>query len=107
MAEIIKVSTQQMRETAQNYTSAKQELENAYQNMDKAIKTMDKLWSGPAYVTMLATWAAVYKNIALSELRMKDAIDELNASAQIFDTTEGQTKSKAGALEQGKSPFSV
>lgn len=107
MPEIIKVTTQQMRETAQRYTAAKQELEGAYQKMDKAVTALNGIWNGPAYVAMMATWTMTYKNIALSEVRMRDAIDELNKSAEIFDKTESDNKSQFSALEVGKSPFDV
>ena len=105
MAEAIKVSTEEMRNTVSEYTSAKASLTEAYQWMDRALKMLDSCWKGAAYMAMKAQWDLTYKNIQLSEAKMQDAIDELNATADLFDENESAQVSAFKSLDVGTSPF--
>ena len=105
MSEMIKVSTDEMRETVNQYTQAKASLATAYQSMDKALKVLDSCWKGAAYMAMKAQWDITYKNIELSDAKMQDAIDELNKTAELFDTNEETVASSFKALDIGSSPF--
>lgn len=105
MAEIIKVSTDEMRDTVTQFTTAQSNLQEAYTWMDRAIKVLDTCWKGTAYMAMMTQWNLTYKNIETANERMQDAIDELNKSADLFDTSESNLTSGFNGLEIGSSPF--
>ena len=73
--------------------------------MDRALKMLDSCWKGPAYMAMKAQWDLTYKNIQMSEMKMQDAIDELNKTADLFDQNESNTASSFQQLDVGSSPF--
>lgn len=105
MAELVKVSTEEMRDTVSRYITAKASLKEAYEWMDRALKTLDTCWKGAAYMAMKAQWDITYKNIQLSEAKMQDAIDELNKTADLFDANELAAISSFKSLDVGTSPF--
>ncbi len=105
MAEIIKVSTEEMRHTVAEFTTAQRELDEAYQWMDRAVKMLNSCWKGAAYSIMRTQWTLTYNNIERSNERMQDAIDELNKSADLFDSNEAAQISSFQALDVGTSPF--
>lgn len=105
MAEIIKVSADEMRETATQYVSAQAALQEAYDNMDRAVRVLDSAWKGEAYVAMRTQWNLTYKNISTANERMQDAIDELNASANLFENNEMKIVNAVQSLDVGTSPF--
>lgn len=105
MAEIIKVSTDQMRDTVSRFVSAQSTLRDAYDRMDRAVKVLDSAWKGIAYTAMRTQWSLTYKNIERANERMQDAIDELNRSAELFDSNESMQISTFQALDVGTSPF--
>lgn len=106
MAEIIKVSTAEMRQAVQTFTAAQSELQEAYEWMDRAVKTLDSCWKGTAYTLMRTQWNLTYRNIETANERMQDAIDELNASANLFDANESSLTGAFQGLDVGTSPFS-
>ncbi|MCD7844860.1 MAG: WXG100 family type VII secretion target [Oscillospiraceae bacterium] len=105
MAEIIKVSTEEMRETVTQFVSAQSALQSAYEWMDRAVKVLDSCWKGAAYTAMRTQWSLTYKNIEQANERMQDAIDELNKSADLFDASETGLTSIFTSLDTGTSPF--
>lgn len=105
MADIIHVSTEEMRNTAQKYVAAQNRLDVAYRRMDRAIKILDSAWVGPAYAAMCAQWKLVYNNISRSYEKMQDAIDELNCVANLFDEKEALHINAFESLDVGTSPF--
>lgn len=105
MAEIIKVSTEEMRHTVTEFIAAQRELDEAYKWMDRAVKMLDNCWKGTAYSVMRTQWTVTYNNIARADERMQDAIDELNKSAELFDSNESVQISSFQALDMGTSPF--
>ncbi len=105
MAEIIKVSTEEMRNTASQYVAAQAALEEAYDRMDRAVRVLDSAWKGEAYTLMRMQWSLTYKNIERANERMQDAIDELNQSADLFDANETRQVSAFQSLDVGTSPF--
>lgn len=105
MAEIIKVSTDEMRAAVTRFQSAQSQLEGAYTWMDRAVRTLDTVWIGPAYVAMRTQWELTYKNIETANERMQDAIDELNNTANLFDSNEATLQSNFQSLDVGTSPF--
>jgi WXG100 family type VII secretion target len=105
MAEIIKVSTDEMRETVSQFVSAQSSLQEAYNRMDRAVKVLDTAWKGIAYTAMRTQWSLTYKNIERANERMQDAIDELNQTAELFDSNESVQISSFQSLDVGTSPF--
>lgn len=105
MAEIIKVSTEEMRECVTQFASAQSELQNAYTWMERSIKMLDSCWKGAAYTAMQTQWNLTYKNIETANERMQDAIDELNQTAELFDSNETSLTGNFQGLDLGDSPF--
>ena len=105
MAEIIKVSSDQMRDTVTQFVAAQSNLSEAYNRMDRAVKILDSCWKGAAYLAMRTQWGLTYKNIERANERMQDAIDELNESAQLYDSNESVLISNFQSLDVGNSPF--
>ena len=105
MAEIIKVSTEQMRETVTEFIAAQHALQEAYDWMDRAVKVLDSCWKGVTYTAMRTQWNLTYKNIETANERMQDAIDELNKTADLFDSNESILISNFNSLDLGSSPF--
>ncbi|MBQ9459275.1 MAG: WXG100 family type VII secretion target [Oscillospiraceae bacterium] len=105
MAETIKITTEQMRETVEEYKVAKESLKEAYEWMDRSLRMLDTCWRGAAYMAMKAQWDVTYKNIRMADLKMQDAIEELNATANLFDAREADTSAKFSQLDTGVSPY--
>lgn len=105
MAETIKVSTDEMRETVTQFVSAQNALRDAYTWMDRAVKVLDTAWKGAAYMAMKTQWDLTYKNIERANDKMQDAIDELNSTAELFDSNEAVQISSFQGLDIGTSPF--
>lgn len=107
MAERILVSTDEMRQTATKYLSAKGELQEAFSSLDRALKILESCWKGPAYMAMRTQWDIAHKNIKRADEKMQDAVDELNSVAGLFDENEATLQSTFGSLDTGTSPFDV
>lgn len=105
MADRITVSTDEMRETVIKYQSAKSTLSDAYERMNRAIKILDTCWRGVAYNVLRQKWVETYRNIVRANERMQDAIDELNATANLFDENESRQVGGFQAMDVGTSPF--
>lgn len=107
MAEKILVTTEEMRQTATNYLSAKGELQNSFSSLDRALKILESCWKGPAYMAMRTQWDIAYKNIKRADEKMQDAVDELNSVAGLFDQNEATLQSTFSSLDTGSSPFDI
>ena len=107
MAERILVTTDEMRQTAAEYVSAKAGLQDAFSSLDRALNILESCWKGPAYMAMRAQWDIANKNIRRADEKMQDAVDELNAVAELFDQNESTIQSTFGSLDTGTSPFDV
>lgn len=107
MAERILVSTDEMRQTATEYLSAKGELQDAFSSLDRALKILESCWKGPAYMAMRTQWNIAYKNIKRADDKMQDAIQELNSVARLFDQNESALQSAFSSLDTGTSPFDI
>lgn len=107
MAEIIKVTTDEMRQTAARYQSAQGELQTAFSQLDRALNILESCWKGPAYMAMRTQWQIAYGNIKRADDKMQDAVDELNKVANLFDQNESTIQSSFSALDTGTDPFSL
>lgn len=107
MAERILVTTDEMRETVSEYQAAKGVLQDAFSSLDRALNILESCWRGPAYMAMRTQWNAAHANIKRADEKMQDAVEELNAVAQLFDENEATLKSTFGSLDTGTSPFDI
>lgn len=105
MAEMIRVSVPEMQITVEKYQASKNKLEDSFNAMDQALKILDTCWRGAAYEAFMATWRVTNGKIKHAEAKMADAIDELNASMQLFTENEQEITRKVSELEVGHSPF--
>lgn len=107
MAEIIKVSVEEMRSAVSTFNSCKTELQNAYLTMSNAVRTVDSSWNGDASEAFKAQFDAMYKNIEQTELKVQDAVDEITKAADIYEEAETSLEGAIGQLDTGTSPFVV
>lgn len=105
MADLIRVSTEEMRGTIAQYTAEKARLMEAFAICTKATATIARSWAGPSFLVVSAKMASTWKNLFEAEQKMDDAIDELNKTIDIMDGVENTNKSKIGGLDTGSSPF--
>ncbi len=105
MAEMIKVSTEEMQSTLNAYNTQKASQTTAYESMKNTISGLSGDWQGEASNTFQNQFQQFYTNIAMSEAKMQDAVDELAKSADLYQTAENETKGDAGSLDVGRSPF--
>lgn len=107
MADIIKVSPEEMRAAVSTFKSRQTELQTAYLNMSNAVRAVDATWNGEASESFKNQFNEMYKNIEQTETKVQDAIDEVSKAAAIFEETEKKLESTIGALDTGESPFKV
>lgn len=105
MADIIKVSVEEMRAAVGSFKSCQAELENAYLTMSNAVRTVDTSWNGEASEAFKSQFDALYKNIEQTEAKVQDAIDEVSQAAEIYESAESSLESAFGGLDVGSSPF--
>lgn len=105
MADIIKVSVEEMRAAVNSFKSCQNELENAYLTMSNAVRTVDSTWNGDASEAFKNQFDALYKNIEQTEAKVQDAIDEVSKAAELYEEAETNLESTFGGLDVGTSPF--
>ena len=106
MAEMIKVSTEEMQATLNTFNTQKGAQMSAYESMKNTISELAGSWLGEASQTFQNQFQTFYGNIAQSEAKMADAVEELGKSADLFVGAEiERLKSTAASLETGRSPF--
>ena len=105
MAEVIKVSTEEMRVCIAKYMTEKGKLLNALQICMKASNLLMRSWAGPSFTICCAKMAKTFKNLSEVDAKINDAISELNKTIANMEQAEGKIKSDIGSLDQGTSPF--
>ena len=105
MADVIKVSTEEMSACIARYTAEKAKLMNALSICLKASQLLMRSWAGPSFVICCGKMANTYKNLAESEQKINDAISELKKTISIMDQAEGKISSNINSLDTGTSPF--
>ena len=105
MADVIKVSTEEMAQCVAQYTAEKAKLMNALSICMKASSLLARSWAGPSFAVCSAKMAATFKNLSEVEHKIDDAISELNKTIGIMDKVESNAKSSAASLDTGTSPF--
>ena len=107
MADVIHVSTDQLREAVNKYNTCKAQLQTAYLQMSNAVRTVDSSWNGDASEAFKNQFDQMYKNIEKTEAKVQDAVDELTKAAEIYDQIESANQSTFANLDVGTDPFSV
>lgn len=105
MADKILVSTEEMTACIGRYTAEKAKLMEALGICLKASNLLARSWAGPSFAVCCAKMANTYKNLAQSEQKMNDAIQELSKTISIMEKAEGNVKTIASSLDTGTSPF--
>ena len=106
MADIIRVSTEELRDAVGKFNTNKQQLQMAYLQMSNAVRTVDTTWNGDASEAFKAQFDQMYKNIQETEAKVQDAIDELTRAAEIYDEIEQANSQAFANLDVGTSAFS-
>ena len=105
MADIIHVSTEELRDAVGKFKNNQQQLQMAYLQMSNAVRTVDGTWNGDASEAFKAQFDQMYKHIEETEAKVQDAIDELTNAAQIYDEVEQTNQQIFANLDVGTSAF--
>ena len=105
MADVLKVTPEELRNTASQFKTYQGNLQTAYLQMSDAVRSLDTTWNGDASEQFKAQFDAMYKNLSQTEQKMTDAVDELTKAAGVYEEVENSIKSMASALDEGTSPF--
>ena len=105
MADVLKVTPQELQNTASNFKSSQQKMQTAYLTMSDAVRSLDTTWNGEASEQFKAQFDSMYKNLSQTEQKMTDAIDELLKAQDLYESVENELKSMAASLDEGTSPF--
>lgn len=107
MADIIKVSTDELISAVNKYSTQKTQLQNAYLLMYRNIHGLDGVYIGDASEALKQQFEQMYKNIEQTETKVQDAIEELTKTADIINEVESGLQSAFGGLDTGTDPFSI
>ena len=107
MADIIKVSTQELNNAVSKYANQKMQLQNAYLRMYRELHGLDGKYVGDASEALKQQFEQMYKNIEQTEAKVQDAIDEMTKTAEIVDEVEAGLQSAFNSLDTGTDPFSI
>ena len=105
MADVLKVTPEELISTASSFKSSQQQMQTAYLTMSDAVRSLDTTWNGDASEQFKAQFDAMYKNLSQTEQKMTDAVDELLKAADLYQQVEDSIKSAVSGLEEGTSPF--
>ena len=105
MADVLKVSVEEMRTAVNSFKSQQNELKTAYLTMSNAIRKVDSSYDGDASEALKSQFDAMYKNIEQTEQKMQDAIDEVTKAAEIYEEAENSISQSFSSLDTGTSPF--
>ena len=105
MAGVLKVTPEELRNTASQFKTYQGNMQTAYLQMSDAVRTLDGTWNGDASEQFKAQFDSMYKNLEQTEQKMADAVDELTKAAGVYEEVENSIKGMADALEVGTSPF--
>ena len=107
MADIIKVSTQELTNAVNKYTNQKMQLQNAYLRMYRELHRLDGSYQGDASEALKNQFEQMYKNLEQTENKVHDAIDEMTKTANIVDEVEAGLQAAFSGLDTGSDPFSI
>ncbi len=104
-ADVLKVTPEELRNTATQFKSNLQKMQTAYLQMSDAVRSLDTSWNGDASEQFKTQFDNMYKNLSQTEDKMNDAVDELTKAAGIYEQVENSNKSQMASLDVGTSPF--
>ena len=104
-ADVLKVTPEELRNTANQFKSNLQKMQTAYLQMSDAVRNLDTSWNGDASEQFKIQFDNMYKNLSQTEDKMNDAVDELTKAAGIYEQVENSNKSQMASLDVGTSPF--
>ena len=104
-ADVLKVTPEELRNTATQFKSNLQKMQTAYLQMSDAVRNLDTSWNGDASEQVKTQFDNMYKNLSQTEDKMNDAVDELTKAAGIYEQVENSNKSQMASLDVGTSPF--
>lgn len=107
MADVIKVSTDELRTAVDKYTAQKTQLQIAYLQMSNAIRQLDTTYNGDASEVLKSQFDQMYSNIEQTDAKVQDAITELIQTADIMQEVESGLQTAFGNLQVGTSPFDI
>ena len=105
MADVLKVTPEELSATANTFKSNQQAMATAYNAMNESVSALTNTWIGEASASFKSQFSALYKNLSQTEEKMADAIDELVKASEAFSAVEAQNKAAADGLDTGSSPF--
>lgn len=105
MADILKVTPEELQSTASQFKNYQTTLQIAYLTMSDAVRSLTTTWTGTASSQFASQFDSMYKNLSQTEEKMNDAIDELCKAHDIFQESEDAIKGQVDSLEEGTSPF--
>ena len=70
MADVLKVKTEKLQETAGQFKSHQANLQTAYLTMSDAVRSLDTTWNGEASEQFKAQFDSMYKNLSQTEQKM-------------------------------------
>ena len=105
MADVLKVTPEELQATANQFKSYQGNLQTAYLTMSDAVRSLDTTWNGDASEQFKAQFDSMYNNLKQTEDKMADAIDELMKAFDIYNEAESNIKAQVDTLDEGTSPF--
>ena len=105
MADVLKVTPEELQNTANQFKGYQGNLQTAYLQMSDAVRSLDTTWNGEASEQFKSQFESMYKNLEQTEQKMTDAIDELLKAHDIYQEAENAIKGQVDALDEGTSPF--
>ena len=105
MADVLKVTPEELQNTANQFKSYQQTLQTAYLQMSNAVRSLDTTWNGEASEQFKTQFDSMYKNLEQTEQKMTDAVDELMKAFDIYTEAENSIKGQIDTLDEGTSPF--
>ena len=105
MADVLKVTPEELQNTANQFKNYQNELKIAYLTMSNSVRTLDGTWNGEASEQFKSQFESMYKNLEQTEAKMTDAIDELLKAHDIYQEAENAIKGQVDSLDTGTSPF--
>ena len=105
MADVLKVTPEELKNTAQQFKTEQNNMQTAYTAMSTAVNNLQSTWTGEASQQFKTQFESLYKNLSQSEQKMADAVDELTKAAGVYEEVENSIKSTVSQLDVGTSPF--
>ena len=102
MADQIHVTTDKLRETAQQYAKYQAEMRQTCADINTTAQACREYWAGSASDAFQNRFSAMFSELKQTDSRMQEAVDGLKKAAGIFDESERQTLNQAQGLETGK-----